>query len=75
VGENVVPDHLFEVRNVTLLMRLVIAGDGRLLHGEFLDLQGQQCGRFHNWDQILPVLRSCVAASSSETSGTQPPSP
>jgi hypothetical protein len=45
-----------------------------LLHGEVIDLQGRQCGRFQTWDQILPALRSYVAAVSSDTSGTQPPS-
>jgi hypothetical protein len=57
------PDHLSTIRYVTLLVRLTIADDGRLLYGELLDLQGQSYGRIQDWSQLLPALQACAAVA------------
>lgn len=74
MGADPLPDQLHEIRYVALLVRLAIANDGRLLHGEFVDLEGQPCGHFRDWNQMLRVLQSSAAAADAPPLGEEPPS-
>jgi hypothetical protein len=50
-------ESLTDNRQVTLLLRLVLAQTGRLVHGEALDLSGRSLGRFRAWEELEAVVR------------------
>ena len=43
-------------QTVTLVLRLVLDEQGRLEHGELVDLTGKNAGRFNSWDGLVSVL-------------------
>jgi hypothetical protein len=59
-------EHLSDVRNIALIVRLVVTKDGRLVHGEFIDAHGQRWGQFRAWSELASALQDCAAGSSSE---------
>jgi hypothetical protein len=49
-------------RLVTVVLRLVVDRQERLVNGEVLDAVGISRGRFVRWDQLVGVVRSCAIA-------------
>ena len=60
------------MRYAVLFVRMTFTGDGHLLHGEVLDLNGTLCGRFRSVRQLARALQECAAASWHEQP-TDPP--
>ena len=60
------PEHLSDVHNIALVVRLVVTKDGRLVHGEILDA-GERCrGKFRAWSELAAALRTCAGAASAD---------
>lgn len=60
------PEHLSDVHNIALVVRLVVTKDGRLIHGEILDA-GKQCrGKFQTWSELAVALQSCAEVASAD---------
>ena len=49
-------EQLADLRNVTVLLRLVVDPTGKLVHGELVNLDGESRGRFLSWDRLLELL-------------------
>jgi hypothetical protein len=47
--------------NTVVVLRLVTARNGRLLHGEILDAQGGPRGRFASWPGLVHHLKLYLA--------------
>ena len=47
-----------ERRYVTVVVRLLVDGRGRLLHGEFVDVEGLVQGRFAHWRDFNRAVQS-----------------
>lgn len=53
---------LGEVRYVTVILRLMLDRQGKLLRGEVVDLAARPCARFDRWSSMSRAVRSCLAA-------------
>jgi hypothetical protein len=54
-------DKLTEKRHITVILRLVVNQDGRLVHGEVVDVEGKPQGRFVGWQQLGPAIQGWMA--------------
>jgi hypothetical protein len=54
-------NHLADKRQVALVLRLTIDGQGQLVHGEVVALAGEAIGRFATWPTLLHVLQTWLA--------------
>jgi hypothetical protein len=52
---------LVEKRAVTLILRLVLDGQGRLQYGEAVDTEARSQGRFVGWRGLSRTLRAWLA--------------
>jgi hypothetical protein len=59
-------DTLARRRDVVVLLRLVLGGQGELSHGEIVDASGRSRARFGEWDALVPALRKWL-----ETEGVE----
>ena len=50
-----------ESRYVTVVVRLLVDGRGRLLHGESVDVAGQVRGRFAQWQDFNRAMEGWLA--------------
>ncbi len=66
------PEHLSDVHNIALIVRLVVTKDGRLVHGEILDANEQCRGRFRAWSELAAALRACAGAASAGEASPPP---
>jgi hypothetical protein len=64
VAANPMPEHLSDVHNLALIVRLVVTKDGRLVHGEILDAGDRGRGKFRTWSELAAALQACVEAAS-----------
>jgi hypothetical protein len=71
MAANPMPEHLSDVHNIALIVRLVVTKDGRLVHGEILDAHEQCRGRFRVWSELAAALQACAKGLS--TGETSPP--
>jgi hypothetical protein len=58
-------DVLAERHHRVVVLRLV-SRDGVLSHGEVVDVSGRVCGRFCDWEALVPILRNWL-----ENEGTE----
>jgi hypothetical protein len=49
-----------ERRYVTVVVRLLVDGRGRLLHGEYVDVEGQVQGRFAQWRDFNRAMKGLL---------------
>jgi hypothetical protein len=56
-------DALADRRSVTVIVRLVLDRQGRLVHGEVIDTKARMRGRFTAWDALVPLLRAVLEDS------------
>jgi hypothetical protein len=54
---------LADKNNTVVVLRLVTAHDGHLLHGELLDAQGETRGRFTDWPGLVHHLERFLTNS------------
>jgi len=54
-------DKLAETRQVTVILRLVVDRDGRLQHGEVVNIADNSNNRFKDWDGLTLTLRSWLS--------------
>jgi hypothetical protein len=47
---------------VTVILRLLLGRQGRLEHGEVVDVDGTLRGRFNNWRGLTSTLRGWLAS-------------
>ncbi len=59
---------LADSRYVTLVLRLLIDRQGRLVHGEIVDVDGRTRGRFSEWRDLLKSVRKHSAIRTPEKS-------
>ena len=59
-------NQLADKRQVTLILRLTLDEHGQFMHGEVVDLDGNQIGRFNKWRKLLSVLQIWVADQEEE---------
>jgi hypothetical protein len=59
---------LADAQPLTLILRLVIASGGRLVHGEIVDVEGVVHIRFAHWQELVPSLEQVIARMRPETS-------
>ena len=50
-------DMLSEKHQVTVILRMLMDEQGKLLHGNLVDVDGQSRGRFSNWGDLVNLLR------------------
>jgi hypothetical protein len=50
-----------EKRQVTLILRLVLDGQGRLQYGEAVDTEARSQGRFVGWRGLTRTVRAWLA--------------
>jgi len=55
-----------ERRYVTVVVRLLVDGRGRLLHGEFVDVEGLVQGRFAHWRDFNRAVQSWLGSGEGE---------
>ena len=48
-------------RHVTVILRLVVDGQGRLEHGEVVDTEARLQGRFVDWRGLIRTMREWLA--------------
>jgi hypothetical protein len=53
-------DRLSDKRTLAVIVRLVIDGDGQLLHGDLINEAGRRNGHFTAWAELLVVLQSYI---------------
>ncbi|MCL4266850.1 MAG: hypothetical protein KJ069_26960 [Anaerolineae bacterium] len=53
-------NHLADKRQITLILRLAIDADDRLIYGEIVDLEGVIIGRFIEWAKLTDVIQTCI---------------
>lgn len=51
-------DALARRRHQVAVLRLVVSRGGVLSHGEVVDVSGRVCGRFGDWESLVPILRN-----------------
>ena len=66
------PEHLSDVHNIALIVRLVVTKDGRLVHGEILDANEQCRGRFRAWHELAAALQACAETGSADEASLPP---
>ena len=59
-------ERLADERVLTVMLRLVIARDGRLVHGEIVDLEGVVRQRFAHWTELLTALERLIATTDTD---------
>lgn len=72
------PEHLSDVHNIALIVRLAMTKDGRLVHGEILDAHEQCRGRFRAWSELAAALQVCAGgpgADEAAAPSNPPPNP
>ena len=52
------PEVLSDKRQLVLILRLVTAPTGRLLHGEVIDVDGGPSEQFVGWRGVTPAVRA-----------------
>jgi hypothetical protein len=57
-------------RQLVLVVRLVLDGGWRLLHGELVDVDQQSRGRFAGWTEVTPAIRRYVDEEQRKTDPT-----
>lgn len=64
---------LGDKRNVTVVLRLLLDDQGRLLDGEALDDHGRSGGRFAGWGGLSLGVRSLLHIAGDPDQGVRPP--
>jgi hypothetical protein len=59
-------ERLANERVLTVMLRLVIARDGQLVHGEIVDLEGVVRHRFVDWPGLVAALERLIATTDSD---------
>lgn len=55
-------ERLADKRNVTLILRLVLDRDGKLMHGELVDVGGKVQTRFIRWRELTRTVRAWLVS-------------
>ena len=56
-------EDLSDNQYVTLILRLLVDPEGRLVHGEVLDAVGRPCRRFRGWGGLARAVRCALHTS------------
>ncbi len=56
-------EDLSDDQYVTLILRLLVDPEGRLVHGEVLDAAGRPCRRFRVWSGLARAVRGALGTS------------
>jgi hypothetical protein len=57
VSGTALQDRLSDPLYITVILRLAVEQQGRLLHGELVDLEGMAQGRFGHWAALIECMR------------------
>lgn len=66
MGQHRQPETLGEKRYATLILRLVLDQQGRLMHGELVDVAGGFSNRFVAWRGLIHALRAWLTYQEKE---------
>jgi hypothetical protein len=66
LGQHKRPEKLGEKRYATLILRLVLDQQGRLMHGELVDVVSGFSNRFVGWRGLIRTVRAWLADQEKE---------
>jgi hypothetical protein len=49
-------DMLSEKQQVTIILHMLMDEQGKLVHGDLLNVNGESSGRFSSWEEVIGVL-------------------
>ena len=55
-------DRLTDRHYLTLIVRIMLGSDGRIVHGDLIDARSGAVHRFLGWRGLVGVLRQCVVS-------------
>jgi hypothetical protein len=56
-------DILGDQRHVTVILRLVLDAEDRLVYGKVLDVEARTCGSFIEWRALAQAVRACITGA------------